>query len=133
MDGMDAAQIRGYMELIKDNIDYDFHIRYDDREKRELYEELFDVICEVVCVKRRTIRVAGEAYPYELVKSRFLKLNGSHLEYVITCMRKTTTRIKNIRAYMITALYQAPATISHFYQQEVNHDMYGEEDTGGEM
>ena len=67
----------------------------------------------------------GEDYPYELVKSRFLKLNSSHLEYVIGCMKETTTKITNIKAYMITALYNAPTTINHFYQQEVQHDMYG--------
>ena len=93
--------------------------------QREIYDELFEVICEVVCVKRQTIRVAGEEYPYELVKARFLKLNSSHLEYVIGCMKETTTKITNIKAYMVTALYNAPTTINHFYQQEVQHDMYG--------
>lgn len=57
--------------------------------EKELYDELFGIICEVVCVKRKSIRVAGEDYPYELVKSRFLKLNSSHLEYVIGCMKET--------------------------------------------
>ena len=123
MDVMDDVQT--YIELIKENISYDHHMHYDGYGKRELYDELFQVICEVVCVKRPTIRVAGEEYPYELVKSRFLKLESSHLEYVIGCMQNTTTKITNIKAYMVTALYNAPTTISHFYQQEVQHDMYG--------
>ena len=123
MDVMDDVQT--YIELIKENISYDHHMQYDGYGKRELYDELFQVICEVVCVKRPTIRVAGEEYPYELVKSRFLKLESSHLEYVIGCMQNTTTKITNIKAYMVTALYNAPTTISHFYQQEVQHDMYG--------
>ena len=123
MDVMDDVQT--YIELIKENISYDHHMHYDGYGKRELYDELFQVICEVVCVKRPTIRVAGEEYPYELVKSRFLKLESSHLEYVIGCMQDTTTKITNIKAYMVTALYNAPTTISHFYQQEVQHDMYG--------
>ena len=123
MDVMDDVQT--YIELIKENISYDHHMQYDGYGKRELYDELFQVICEVVCVKRPTIRVAGEEYPYELVKSRFLKLESSHLEYVIGCMQDTTTKITNIKAYMITALYNAPTTINHFYQQEVQHDMYG--------
>lgn len=123
MDVMDDVQT--YIELIKENISYDHHMHYDGYGKRELYDELFQVICEVVCVKRPTIRVAGEEYPYELVKSRFLKLESSHLEYVIGCMQNTTTKITNIKAYMVTALYNAPATINHFYQQEVQHDMYG--------
>ena len=124
IDLMDDAQ--AYIELIKENISYEYHMKYDKYGQRELYDELFEVICEVVCVKRQTIRVAGEEYPYELVKARFLKLNSSHLEYVIGCMKETTTKITNIKAYMVTALYNAPTTINHFYQQEVQHDMYGE-------
>ena len=112
------------IELIKENISYNHHMQYDSYGEKELYDELFQVICEVVCVRRPTIRVAGEEYPYELVKSRFLKLESSHLEYVIDCMKNTTTKITNIKAYMITALYNATTTINHFYQQEVNHDMY---------
>lgn len=123
IDSMDDAQ--AYIELIKENINYDHHMKYDGYGEKELYDELFGIICEVVCVKRQSIRVAGEDYPYELVKSRFLKLNSSHLEYVIGCMKETTTKITNIKAYMITALYNAPTTINHFYQQEVQHDMYG--------
>lgn len=123
MDVMDDVQT--YIELIKENISYDHHMQYDGYGKRELYDELFQVICEVVCVKRPTIRVAGEEYPYELVKSRFLKLESSRLEYVIGCMQNTTTKITNIKAYMMTSLYNAPTTINHFYQQEVQHDMYG--------
>ena len=113
------------IELIKENISYNHHMQYDSYGEKELYDELFQVICEVVCVRRPIIRVAGEEYPYELVKSRFLKLKSSHLEYVIDCMKNTTTKITNIKAYMITALYNATTTINHFYQQEVNHDMYG--------
>ena len=77
---MDDAQ--AYIELIKENINYDHHMKYDGYGEKELYDELFGIICEVVCVKRKSIRVAGEDYPYEFVKSRFLKLNSSHLEYV---------------------------------------------------
>ena len=69
---------------------------------KALYGELFEVICEVVCVKRITIRIAGEDYPYELVKSKFLKLNSGHLEYVIGCMHDTNTKITNIKAYMVS-------------------------------
>ena len=101
------------------------HMKYDKRQDRDLYEELFEVICEVVCVKRKTVRIAGEDYPYELVKSKFLKLNSGHLEYVIGCMHDTVTKITNIKAYMVTALYNAPSTMNHYYQQEVQHDMYG--------
>lgn len=122
-DVMDDAH--ACIELIKKNIDYENHMRCIQWQDRELYDELFELICETVCVKRKTVKVNGEPYPYELVRSKFLKLNSFHLEYVISCMRDTATKITNIRAYMVTALYNAPNTISHYYQQEVRHDMYG--------
>lgn len=118
-------EVNAYIELIKENIEYDYHMKYDDWQNKGLYEELFEVICEVVCVKRTTIRIAGEDYPYELVKSKFLKLNSGHLEYVIARMYDTNTKITNIKAYMVTSLYNAPSTINHYYQQEVQHDMFG--------
>ena len=83
MSGADA-----YIEIIKENIEYDHHMKYDGTNDWELYDELFELICEVVCVKRTTIRIAEEEYPYELVKSKFLKLRSNHSEYVMGC-RKT--------------------------------------------
>lgn len=121
--------IPAYIKIIKENIEYDHFMENGKWEDRALYDELFEVICEVVCVKRKTIRVGGEDYPYELVKAKFLKLNIFHLQYVIQCMQNTATRISNIKAYMITALYNAPNTINHYYQQQVQHDMYGENKT----
>lgn len=123
VDPMDEAT--AYMELIRENIDYD--IMMSDRNWRdaEMFDELYQIICDVVCVPRKTIRIAGEEYPYSLVKSKFLKLNASHLEYVISCMQSNTTKVANIKAYLITALYNAPNTINHYYNAEVNHDMYG--------
>lgn len=114
-----------YMKMIRDNIEYEHHMKYDQYGDKEMYEEIYETICDVVCVKRNKIRINGEDYPYELVKSRFLKLNSSHVGYVMDCMRETVTKITNIRAYLITALYNAPSTMSHYYQQEVQHDMYG--------
>lgn len=123
IDGMDATNT--YIAIIKENIEYENHMRFEKYGNKELYQELFEVICEVVCVKRKSIRIGGEEYPYEFVKSKFLKLNSGHLEYVMECMKNTITKIGNIKAYMLTALYNAPNTINHYYQQEVNHDMYG--------
>ncbi len=118
-------ETNAYMALISENLEYEHHMKYDKYGEKELYEEIYETVCDVVCVKRRTIRINGEDYPYELVKSRFLKLNSSHAAYVMDCMRETATKITNIRAYLITALYNAPSTMSHYYQQEVQHDMYG--------
>lgn len=123
MDEME--DVKAYIEIIKENIEYEYYMKYSDWQDRELYDELFEIICEVVCVKHKTIRIGGDDYPYELVKSKFLKLNSIHLNYVISCMKNTTTKITNIKAYMVTTLYNAPSTINHYYQQEVQHDMYG--------
>ena len=111
------------MEAIKTNLDYE-GVLQTGRLDRELYRELFGIICDVVFVERETVRIGGNDYPYKTVKERFLHLDSSHLEYVIRCMENTTTKINNIRAYMMTALYNAPDTIRHYYQQEVQHDMY---------
>ena len=123
MDQMDETT--AYMELIRENIDYDIMMSNKKWSDREMYDELYQLICDVVCVPRKTIRIAGEDYPYNLVKSKFLKLNSTHLEYVIGCMKNNTTKVSNIKAYLTTALYNAPNTISHYYTAEVNHDMYG--------
>ena len=123
MDEMDETT--AYMELIRENIDYDIMMSDKSWNDRDMYDELYELICDVVCVPRKTIRIAGEDYPYNLVKSKFLKLNSSHLEYVIGCMKNNTTKVSNIKAYLTTALYNAPNTINHYYTAEVNHDMYG--------
>lgn len=123
IDEVDSAT--AYMEIVKENIEYEHYMKYGNWNDKSLYEELYSIICEVVCVKHKTVKIGGEDYPYELVRSKFLKLNSSHLEYVIGCMHNTTTKISNIKAYMVTALYNAPSTMNHYYQQEVQHDMYG--------
>ena len=122
-DGLD--EYSAYISQIKKNIEYDLFMQNTNWNDRDLYEELFQIICDVVCVKRKSVRIGGEDYPYEVVKSKFLKLNSSHLTYVIDCIKHTTTKIGNIKAYMLTALYNAANTMNHYYQQLVQHDMYG--------
>jgi len=122
-DGTDVAD--AYRALIRENLEYDCHMAYDEHNDREMFEEIYETVCDVVCVKRDAIRINGQDYPYGFVRSRFLKLNNSHVGYVMERMRETVTKITNIRAYLLTALYNAPATMGHYYQQEVQHDMYG--------
>ena len=118
-------KINTYMQIIRENIEYDYYINHAQKHERELAEELYQLICDVVCVKRTSIRIGGEEYPYELVKAKFLKLNQGHIEYVMDCMKNTTSKIGNIRSYLITTLYNAPNTMNHYYQQAVQHDLYG--------
>ncbi len=113
-----------YEEIIKDNIEYDYLIqdRYLDRDR---IEEILALILETVCTKRRTIRIAGDDYPTELVKARFMKLNSEHIRFVLDCMQENTTKIRNIKQYMKAALFNAPSTIGSYYTSLVSHDMYG--------
>ncbi len=123
MDKMDEINVNSYIQFIKKNIDYDAYMQWDDYADKEIFEELFQVICEIVCVKRNTIRISGQDYPYELVKARFLKLKSSHLQYVIDCIKNTPNRIKNIKAYMVASLYNAPTTMNTYFENLVNADM----------
>ena len=113
-----------HVAIVKENIEYDCFMQDEKWKDRELYEELFQLICDVVCVERKTIRIEGQEYPYEVVKARFLKLNSSHLLYVIQRMQNIRSKIGNIKGYMLTALYNAPNTMKHYYQQMVLGEIY---------
>ncbi len=123
--GRDWMQERGsYRELILENIEYDILIQ-NERMDRDRLDELVELMVDTVCSRRETIRIAGDDYPAEVVKSRFLKLNSSHIEYVLDRMRENTTYVRNIKKYLLAALYNAPATIDSYYTSLVSHDMYG--------
>lgn len=108
-----------YLEIIRENIEYDYQA------EKEKVDELTAIMLDVVCSTSSTVRVNGEDMPQEIVKSRFLKLNSSHIDYVLTALKKNTSEVRNIRAYLITALYNAPTTIDSYYTAWVNHDMRG--------
>ena len=108
-----------YRELIRENIDYSYHSGED-------VDELVELMVEVMMMPDdSTLRIAGVDKPVALVKNRFMKLNYSHIEYVLFSLHRNTTKVGNIKAYLLTTLYNAPLTISNYYQAEVNHDMYG--------
>ena len=111
-----------YREIIKDNIDYDI-LMEGDRTDPERLDEILDLILETVCTARKTIRIAGDDYPAELVKAKFMKLNSSHIEFVMDCMRENTTKIRNIKQYLRAVLFNAPSTIDNYYTALVAHDM----------
>ena len=115
---------RVYEEIIKDNIEYEHFIKHTDFEKERL-DEIVSLILETVCTSRKTIRIAGDDYPAELVKAKFMKLNSSHIEFVFACMSENTTKIRNIKQYLKAVLFNAPNTIDSYYTALVNHDMYG--------
>ena len=113
-----------YRELILENIEYDILVQ-NERMDHDRLDELVELMVDTICSRRETIRIAGDDYPAEVVKSRFLKLNSSHIEYVLDRMRENTTYVRNIKKYLLAALYNAPATIDSYYTSLVSHDMYG--------
>ena len=113
---------RMYEEIIKDNISYDILLQ-DNHLEADRINEIVDLILETVCTKRSTIRVAGDDYPAELVKSKFMKLDSEHIRFVLDCMRENTTKIRNIKQYLKAALFNAPSTIGNYYTSLVSHDM----------
>ena len=120
MDRIDL--VNAYRNIIQDNIEYDFLI---GRYGKERLDEAVELMLETVLSKRPFIRIAGDDFPREIVKSRFLKINSGHLEYVFDCIDKNTTKVNNIKAYLLAALYNAPVTMDSYYRAEVNHDLYG--------
>ena len=124
-DGMGAREV--YREIILDNIEYEYLIQ-DNHIDREQLDEIAELIVDTVCSARKTIRIAGDDYPAEVVRSRFLKLNASHIEYVLDRMRENTTYVRNIKKYLLAALYNAPVTMDSYYTSLVSHDLYGSGD-----
>lgn len=114
-----------YREIILDNVGYGYLVQ-DSHIDREQLDEIAELIVDTVCTARKTVRIAGDDYPAEVVKSRFMKLDSSHVQYVMGCMRENTTYVRNIKKYLLAALYNAPVTISNHYFSLVQHDMYGD-------
>ena len=125
LDGMDRMDERErYRELLWENLELDI-LAHDTRLDIDRVNELLEIMLDAVCSTSPTIRINGEDMPQQVVKSRFLKLNSSHIEYVLQAMNENPSAIRNIRAYLLTALYNAPLTMDNYYSALVNHDLYG--------
>ena len=111
-----------YREIIEENIEYEI---MKDRPDGDRLGEIVEIMLDAVCSTAPTIRINGEDMPQQAVKSRFLKLDSSHIEYVFHAMKECPSNIRNIRAYLLTTLYNAPATMDNFYSAKVNHDFNG--------
>ncbi len=122
-------KMRDYREIVMDAISYDDLLR-DIPQERDRVDEMLELIVETVCTSKPFVRVAGADYPAEAVRSRLLKLDGDHIRFVLDCMRENTTRVRNIKQYLLTALYNAPATIGNYYTSRVQHDFYGDSPHG---
>ena len=120
MEKNDAYMV--YEEIIKENISYDILFQ-EKKFDRDRLNEIVDLILETVCTARKQIRIAGDDYPAELVKARFMKLDSEHIRFVLDCMQENTTKIRNIKQYLKAALFNAPSTIGNYYTSLVAHDM----------
>ena len=122
-DSMSMEEMQDYRELILENIEYD-HLCREFEIYREDLDEIVELIVETVCARRKTTRIAGADFPHEVVRSRFLKLDSSHIEFVMECLHNNTTEIRNMKQYLLTVLFNAPTTMNNHYTAQVNHDMH---------
>ena len=122
-EAMSVTEIENYRELILENIEYDclkqrYPLYLDD------LNEIVELLVETVCAKRKTTRISGADFPHEIVRSRFLKLDSSHIEFVMDCLQKNTTQVRNMKQYLLAVLFNAPTTMNNHFTSLVNHDMH---------
>ena len=110
--------------LVKQNLSYDVLVQ-DERFPAGRLDEIVDLITETLCSRRETMSIAGDEYPARAVKDKLLRLNSLHIEYVLNCLDRNTTQVRNIKKYLLAALFNAPSTIDSYYAALVNHDLYG--------
>ena len=120
---MSVTEIENYRDLILENIEYDYLCR-EFATYREDLDEIVELIVETVCARRKTTRIAGADFPHEVVRSRFLKLDSSHIEFVMDCLQKNTTQVRNMKQYLLAVLFNAPTTMNNHFTSLVNHDMH---------
>lgn len=118
-----TEKVEFYRKLVKENINYDDLCATISILKHQTLDEIVELMVEVLAVNRRTLRIAGADYPYAFVKNRFLCLGQDHIEYVLTSLEQTSSKIGNIKAYILTCLFNAITTIDTYYTTAVNHDL----------
>ena len=111
-----------YENLLKDNISYEYLLE-DYPKDHDILEEILALMVDTVCSSAETIRIAGDSKPAEVVRSAFLKLTDEHIRYVLDCLRENTTRIRDMKHYLLATLYNAGMTISTYYDARVRHDL----------
>ena len=121
-DGID--EIEAYHRIIKENIEYDILVSYLDKTR---LDEIVEIMLECICCKSDTQTIAKTEIPSEMVKSRMLKVHSGHIEYVFDCLKQNPSKVRNIKSYLKTTLFNAPSTYDSYYTAEVNHDFYGTE------
>ena len=115
-----------YREQISSQIGFEILLE-DFPDDQQQLEEILELIVETVCTTKKRIRVAGEDFPAEVVRSRLLKLNHEHIGFVLRCLKENTTKIRNIKQYLLTTLYNAPVTMDNYYSALAQHYMANNE------
>lgn len=110
--------------LLRKNIEYDI-LKEQLGPDEEILDEIVDLLEDTLASRKEEVRIGTELFPREVVRSRIFKLNSEHIKYVIESLKANTARIYNIRAYLLTALYNAPVTMNSYYVAEVNYALYG--------
>jgi hypothetical protein len=118
----DAEQRDQYREVITENISYEILLQ-DFPHDRDILTEILELIVDTVCTTKSSVRISGDDKPAEVVKSQFLKLDSEHIRFVMEGLKENTTRIRNMRQYLLATLYNAPLTIGNYYRSLVSHDM----------
>lgn len=115
------AERNVYQQIIKENIGYAYIV---DEFNQQMLDEIVGLMVDVVCSEQEFIRIGGDRKPLSVVKSQFLKLDSEHMRFVLHCMKENTSKVLNMRQYLLAVLYNAPLTISNYYSSLVQHDMY---------
>ena len=111
-----------YEEYFRDSLEIDI-LRQNNPGEQDTVDGILDLLVDTCCANKPWIVISGDKKPIEAVKSRFMKLNYSHIDYVLRCLSDNTTRIRNVNQYLLATLYNAPTTISPYYRSWVNNDM----------
>lgn len=111
-----------YREIISENISYEILLQ-DFPYDRDVLMEILELMIDTVCTTKSTVRISGDEKSAEVVKSQLLKLDSEHIRFVMACLKDNTTRIRNMRQYLLATLYNAPLTIGNYFRSRVNHDM----------
>ena len=117
-----VAERESYREMVMENIDYDIIATATNRER---LNEIVELMVDTICTTQDYILIGGDKKPAEVVKSQFCKLTGEHIRFVLDSMNENTSRVRNIRKYLLSVLYNASMTIDSYYSALVNHDLYG--------
>ena len=122
---------RAYREYFLESCDFEI-LKEEEPTSRDMLDEVLELLVEVCCSTQKSIHISGDEKPIQVVKSRLMKLNHEHIQYVLDCFRENTTRVRNIKQYLLASLYNAPMTIDSYYRARVQHDLYEKEQNTGQ-